>query len=65
LGNLFAKSGEIAGWLFTSTGLYNKISKTYINSGWDSSYNVSNYTIDTNSIRAIGGQVGGWDLSST
>ena len=54
-GEIFAKDGEIAGWLFTSTGLYNKSSGTWINSGTPGSI----YTIDTNSIRATGGLIGG------
>ena len=62
LGNLFAKNGEIAGWQFTSNGLYNKSNGTWINSGTPGS---SLYTIDTNSLRAIGGSIGGWVMSTT
>ena len=58
-GEIFAKDGEIAGWLFTPNGLYNKSSGTWINSGTPGNI----YTIDTNSLRATYGNVGGWSMS--
>lgn len=64
-GDIFAKNGEIAGWKFTTNGLYNTHNGTYINSGWDASYNVNKYTIQTDSLSASGGSIGGCTLSSS
>jgi hypothetical protein len=46
--------------LFTSSGLYNKSNGTWINSG---SPGGSLYTIDTDSLFASSGNVGGWSMS--
>lgn len=60
--NITADRGTIAGWTFTPTGLFNTDSKTSISSAtYD---NKNNFTIDTDSLRAQGGLVGGWSLSS-
>ena len=58
-----ADNGTIAGWMFTPTGLYNTQSGTTISS--DSYDNFTHFTIDTDSLRAQGGLIGGWTLSPT